>query len=320
MDVFRLPFAVQNSKNVEYPPPIPVALRYPRLVGSVKQYRSDAQEQQLQHHIVSESFIPMAPELAKPPRKRRRPPFSYSSLIAQAILEAKDERMTLRDIYRWIMEKYPALYDADDTGWQNTIRHNLSLNKCFKKIPKSDLAGVGTRGKGGYWTVDPAYMDKFKNGAFAKGSSTGPMTRRKPPREIRSKPFEENSLQASGSSSFTAAATSSSSSPDTHIQPQQRQPLHPFISHPSLKPPPSSPRFQHYQPTSRAIAFAISSTTSPALTTTTFTSASATSSIMSNFPSATSPLSPTPSPTGSAATSSATSSSSRIMQIHHLLN
>ncbi|OAD76412.1 fork head transcription factor, partial [Phycomyces blakesleeanus NRRL 1555(-)] len=100
-----------------------------------------------------------------------RPPFSYSSLIAQAILESKEERMALRDIYNWITEKYPALYNAQDTGWQarNFLLHNLSLNKCFRKIPKSENETVG-RGKGGYWTIDPNHMAKFKNGSFARGS------------------------------------------------------------------------------------------------------------------------------------------------------
>ncbi|KAI9321496.1 fork head domain-containing protein, partial [Dichotomocladium elegans] len=160
-----------------YPPRIPVALRHPRLVASVKQYPSEAQQQQLQQFIVSESFIPVSPDSVKPPRKRRRPPFSYSSLIAQAILESEDERMTLQEIYKWIMDKYPALYDANDTGWQNTIRHNLSLNQCFKKIPKVQMDGLGPHGKGGYWTVDPSYMEKFKNGSFARGMTS--ISRRK---------------------------------------------------------------------------------------------------------------------------------------------
>ncbi|KAL7310451.1 hypothetical protein PS15m_009951 [Mucor circinelloides] len=161
-----------RDKDTGYLPPIPVMMRHPYIVASVKQYRSEAQNEQLQHHIVSESFIPMAPNLIKPPRKRRRPPFSYSSLIAQAILESENERMTLRDIYTWITGRYPALYNAEDTGWQNTIRHNLSLNRCFKKVPKSELVGTNHRGKGGYWTIDPTQMEKFKNGAFAKGSSS----------------------------------------------------------------------------------------------------------------------------------------------------
>lgn len=110
--------SMTHSPIVEYPPPIPVALRHPHLVASVKQYRSNVQQQQLKQHIVSESFIPVAPDMVKPPRRRRRPPFSYSSLIAQAILASDHEKLTLREIYKWIMEKYPALYDVNDTGWQ----------------------------------------------------------------------------------------------------------------------------------------------------------------------------------------------------------
>ncbi|KAG2216941.1 hypothetical protein INT45_012799, partial [Circinella minor] len=222
MDVFRLPVATttnDNNKNnsndddndnnnndntamtmtatntatlVEYPPRIPVVMRHPHFVTSVKQYRSEAQQQQLQQHIISESFIPMAPDMMKPPRRRRRPPFSYSSLIAQAILEAEQEKMTLQEIYKWIKEKYPALYDVEDTGWQNTIRHNLSLNKCFKKIPKAELVnGSNCRGKGGYWTIDPNYMEKFRNGVFAKGNLSNILSKRKIPRQIRMKPTND---------------------------------------------------------------------------------------------------------------------------------
>ncbi|CAO3627466.1 unnamed protein product [Cunninghamella echinulata] len=166
------------EKNEIKLPSIPVVMRYPYVISSVEQHRSEYHQQQLQKVLVSESFIPMTPNATKLPRKRRRPPFSYSSLIAQAILESENERLTLREVYRWIVEKYPALYNADDTGWQNTIRHNLSLNKCFKKVPKSELDG-SSKGKGGYWTIDPAHMAKFKNGAFVRGSSS--TLRRTPP-------------------------------------------------------------------------------------------------------------------------------------------
>lgn len=53
---------------------------------------------------------------------------------------------------------------------QNTIRHNLSLNKCFKKVPKSEITPEENRGKGGFWTLDPEYMSQYTNGAFARGS------------------------------------------------------------------------------------------------------------------------------------------------------
>ncbi|KAI9268036.1 fork head domain-containing protein, partial [Phascolomyces articulosus] len=84
-----------------------------------------------------------------------RPPFSCSSLIIQAISTSETGQMTLQDIYKWILDKYPSLYNEEDTGWQNTIRHNLSLNKYFKKIPKSG----SSRGKGGFWTLDSKYLE-----------------------------------------------------------------------------------------------------------------------------------------------------------------
>jgi hypothetical protein len=54
----------------------------------------------------------------RPIRKRRRPPHSYASLIAQAILTSRDQRLTLREIYEWVQTRYPHLYEANETGWQ----------------------------------------------------------------------------------------------------------------------------------------------------------------------------------------------------------
>ncbi|CAG8846593.1 26055_t:CDS:1, partial [Racocetra persica] len=58
----------------------------------------------------------------------------------------------------------------------NTIRHNLSLNKCFKKVPRSDTelghstsSSAASKGKGGYWTIDPEYMSAYHDGVFARG-------------------------------------------------------------------------------------------------------------------------------------------------------
>lgn len=56
----------------------------------------------------------------RPIRKRRRPPHSYASLIAQAILTSRDQRLTLREIYEWVQTRYPHLYEANETGWQVT--------------------------------------------------------------------------------------------------------------------------------------------------------------------------------------------------------
>lgn len=47
---------------------------------------------------------------------------------------------------------------------QNSIRHNLSLNKCFIKVPREK----DEPGKGGFWRIDPQYAERLLSGAFKK--------------------------------------------------------------------------------------------------------------------------------------------------------
>ncbi|MEQ2222033.1 hypothetical protein ILYODFUR_021761 [Ilyodon furcidens] len=65
----------------------------------------------------------------------RKPPYSFSCLIFMAIEDAPNKRLPVKDIYGWILEHFPYFANAP-TGWKNSVRHNLSLNKCFKKVDK----------------------------------------------------------------------------------------------------------------------------------------------------------------------------------------
>ncbi|EFX02995.1 forkhead transcription factor [Grosmannia clavigera kw1407] len=95
-----------------------------------------------------------------------KPGHSYAMLIGMAILRSPARKLTLSQIYKWISDTF-SFYSPQDAGWQNSIRHNLSLNKAFVKQerPKDDP------GKGNYWAIEPGMEHLFMKDKGARKPS-----------------------------------------------------------------------------------------------------------------------------------------------------
>jgi forkhead protein FKH len=85
-----------------------------------------------------------------------KPPHSYAAMIGQAILSTPEQNATLSKIYDYIKENY-AYFRHNGGGWQNSIRHNLSLSKSFEKIPRR----TDEPGKGMKWQIVPEHLEDY---------------------------------------------------------------------------------------------------------------------------------------------------------------
>ncbi|XP_053345237.1 hepatocyte nuclear factor 3-beta-like isoform X2 [Clarias gariepinus] len=106
---------------------------------------------------------------ARDPKAYRRsythakPPYSYISLITMAIQQSSTKMLTLNEIYQWIMDLFP-FYRQNQQRWQNSVRHSLSFNDCFLKVPRSP----DKPGKGSFWTLHPESGNMFENGCYLR--------------------------------------------------------------------------------------------------------------------------------------------------------
>ncbi|KAK4252389.1 fork-head transcriptional regulator 2 [Corynascus novoguineensis] len=94
-----------------------------------------------------------------------KPQFSYAQMITQAIMNTPEQKLNLAGIYHYIQSRYAYYRHQPATGWQNSIRHNLSLNKAFEKIARS----TDEPGKGMKWQLVPESREEMLRTAWRGG-------------------------------------------------------------------------------------------------------------------------------------------------------
>ncbi|XP_017058945.1 fork head transcription factor 1 isoform X2 [Drosophila ficusphila] len=126
-----------------------------------------------------------------------KPPYSYAQLIVQAISAAPDKQLTLSGIYSFIVKHYPYYRKETNKGWQNSIRHNLSLNRYFIKVARSQ----DEPGKGSFWRIDPDSGAKLIDHSYKKRRQRSSQGFRPPYGMPRSAPVSPSHMDNSRESS-----------------------------------------------------------------------------------------------------------------------
>ena len=101
-----------------------------------------------------------------------KPPYSYITLISMAMMATKKKMATLRGIYKWVTDSFMYFRFAE-LSWRNCIKHVLSLNNCFMKVPRRRGEKTTHEGKPRriFWRITPDCSHMFVNGIYKRHRS-----------------------------------------------------------------------------------------------------------------------------------------------------
>ncbi|XP_013169110.1 PREDICTED: forkhead transcription factor HCM1-like [Papilio xuthus] len=145
---------LQNITNIMGPPQIPLLPISPNPQAKAPPQNTRLHKFNQTIAKCQEDFMMNKAEYQR--NSEKKPPYSYNTLICMA-MRYNNDKMTLSAIYSWIKDNFK-YYRSADPAWQNSIRHNLSLNKVFVKVARSKHEP----GKGGFWKLDLAHLEGTK--------------------------------------------------------------------------------------------------------------------------------------------------------------
>lgn len=66
---------------------------------------------------------------------------SYAKVLYDCLLEASNHSLSLKEIYSWVATNTTKAKEEGDRGWQNSVRHNLSMNGVSRNRHCCDFTG-----------------------------------------------------------------------------------------------------------------------------------------------------------------------------------
>ncbi|XP_056298048.1 forkhead box protein N1 [Pseudoliparis swirei] len=178
-----------------------------------------------------------------------KPIYSYSILIFLALRNSAAGLLPVSEIYGFMTQHFPYFKSAPD-GWKNSVRHNLSLNKCFQKVENRQEGGPR---KCCLWALNPAKVDKMqeelhkwrrKDPVRVRRSMASPedMDRLLGERPTKLRPLPSFATPALLSRVASIFGPASSCTPAQHRPPPSRRPqyAHAQPPQPCYLPPPAA--------------------------------------------------------------------------------
>ncbi|KAJ5514437.1 Winged helix-turn-helix transcription repressor DNA-binding [Penicillium fimorum] len=142
------PYSYPQLEPLQSPPDSP-----PSPLSEVSSYHSPQSLAALSPAMTTQATDRFSLRSSTGDNKEERPGHPpYSVLIYQALKDAPGNKLQLQSIYSWFEANTGKGADPNAKGWQNSIRHNLSMNAGFEAVKEE----VGPSKKAvNFWRLTP---------------------------------------------------------------------------------------------------------------------------------------------------------------------